>query len=46
MKKIENFDAVEAIEGGGEFKKLPSGGYVGRIESVLNKEEKEIPFLE
>ena len=45
MKKFDNYESVEANEGG-EYKRLPAGGYVCRIENVLDHNDKEYLEIE
>lgn len=45
MKKLENFEQVEAVQGGG-FKRLPAGGYICRITKVEDVPEKEYIKME
>jgi hypothetical protein len=45
MRKIDNFENVTENQGG-EFEKLPAGGYVCMIKSVVNVPEKEYLKIE
>ena len=45
MRKIENYDSVKENQGG-EFEKLPAGGYVCKITACENVEDNEYLKLE